>query len=836
MARRTKRAARGGRGALCVCGHARQLGRYAMQPVSRVAEGSETHDSAERRGRMGLPRSRPRLTTHPTTHSPPQALAAYLQDPEIKTILLARDMELSDAAWAPVGSAVVTRRVLVAPVNASGRVAIDFGRLQSAIVLVGDRARLTFDRVWLKNMAPRTGVRQEGLTRLKPVGLSLWPSVVALPNTTIVLADARVDITADDGFANCSAFGERVKPEAEAAGFTVYLTQDGRDAQLAGTVTLAQPLVPPGDGAPPAGNTTIVSTDTVLTCVAAPARPGRAPTKLVALPPVNASGSVADSLVGAASTAAAPTPPHAHARLKWWAGVLLAVSAVAIAALAVGVAVLARRLRRLQKQRSMRRTGAKAAAAAAVVAAKGGDAEAGTPASARAPPAAIAPLPLLLRARSADAATDIELGPLLGRGSYGRVYKARWKGTLVAVKVVPADDLDGGVGGAAAAARESALALAATHPNVVATYKVLTLAAPPDDGRGGGSGSGDDAPSSAAGGGGGGPDRAASLPGAETWIVLEYMDRGTLEAAIRGGRFARRPPGAGGGDDDATLTRAPSTAARDAAAAWACLKDVAAGLAYLHSLGVLHGDLSTSNVLLRSTASDPRGFVAKVSDFGLSRVLDARASHVSTKTYGTVRAMPPELLRDGRMTRGADVYAFGVLAWEVWAGVPAYEGTPTAAIFYKVAVEGGRPPPLPSAPPELNALCAACWVDDPDARPSFDEVLARVTPLAAAARAAARPARGVKTGGGSTSSVASSVSVSPGGSSGGSGATATPAAPVAAPTPFAASVSTSPDKPGGGGVWGRLPAAWRRSSGSGSGKASKSGSGRPPKPPKRDGV
>ena len=714
-----------------------------MQPVSRVAEGTGKARFGREAGESGAHEARPSLDSpphHPTTHA--QALAAYLQDPEIKTILLARDMELSDAAWAPVGSAVVTRRVLVAPVNASGRVAIDFGRLQSSIVLVGDRARLSFDRVWLKNMAPRTGVRQEGLTRLKPLGLSLWPSVVALPNTTIVLADARVDITADDGFDNCSAFGDRVKPEAEAAGFTVYLTQDGRDAQLAGTVTLTQPLVPPGDGAAPAGNTTIVSTDTVLTCVAAPARPGRAPTKLVALPPVNATGSVADALAGAASTAAAPTPARVHARLKWWAGVLLAVSAVAIAALAVGVAVLARRLRRLQKQRSLRRTGAKAAAAAAVAAAKGGgDAEAGTPASARAPPGAIAPLPLLLRTRSADAATDIELGPLLGRGSYGRVYKARWKGTLVAVKVVPADDLDGGVGGAAAAARESALALAATHPNVVATYKVLTLAAPPDDGHrgGGGSGSGDDAPSSSAGGGGGGPDRAASLPGAETWIVLEYMDRGTLEAAIRGGRFARRPPGGGGDDGGSALARAPSTCARDAAAAWACLKDVAAGLAYLHSLGVLHGDLSTSNVLLRSTASDPRGFVAKVSDFGLSRVLDARASHVSTKTYGTVRAMPPELLRDGRMTRGADVYAFGVLAWEVWAGVPAYEGTPTAAIFYKVAVEGGRPPSLTAAPPELNALCAACWVDDPEARPSFDEVLARVTPLAAAARAARAP-------------------------------------------------------------------------------------------------
>ncbi len=43
-----------------------------------------------------------------------------------------------------------------------------------------------------------------------------------------------------------------------------------------------------------------------------------------------------------------------------------------------------------------------------------------------------------------------------------------------------------------------------------------------------------------------------------------------------------------------------------------CLIDVAAGMEYLHSLGVIHGDLKGANVLLKSTASDPRGFTCKV--------------------------------------------------------------------------------------------------------------------------------------------------------------------------------------------------------------------------------
>ncbi len=47
-----------------------------------------------------------------------------------------------------------------------------------------------------------------------------------------------------------------------------------------------------------------------------------------------------------------------------------------------------------------------------------------------------------------------------------------------------------------------------------------------------------------------------------------------------------------------------------------CLLDVASGMAYLHSLGILHGDLKSANVLLKSTRADLRGFSCKLSDFG----------------------------------------------------------------------------------------------------------------------------------------------------------------------------------------------------------------------------
>ena len=64
------------------------------------------------------------------------------------------------------------------------------------------------------------------------------------------------------------------------------------------------------------------------------------------------------------------------------------------------------------------------------------------------------------------------------------------------------------------------------------------------------------------------------------------------------------------------------------------LLDTAAGLDYLHSIGVVHGDLKGANVLLKGSSKDARGVTCKITDFGLSRVLDMDATHISTGTYG----------------------------------------------------------------------------------------------------------------------------------------------------------------------------------------------------------
>lgn len=58
-------------------------------------------------------------------------------------------------------------------------------------------------------------------------------------------------------------------------------------------------------------------------------------------------------------------------------------------------------------------------------------------------------------------------------------------------------------------------------------------------------------------------------------------------------------------------------------------------LQYLHDSGILHGDLKSQNVLLKSVRTDKRGYVAKLCDFGLSRLIGDLQTHVETGSYGT---------------------------------------------------------------------------------------------------------------------------------------------------------------------------------------------------------
>jgi serine/threonine protein kinase len=78
-------------------------------------------------------------------------------------------------------------------------------------------------------------------------------------------------------------------------------------------------------------------------------------------------------------------------------------------------------------------------------------------------------------------------------------------------------------------------------------------------------------------------------------------------------------------------------------------------------------DLSGGNVLLTSSTANPHGFSARVTDFGLARSLDVKA-RTAPGCYGTITHMAPETIREGELSVACDVYAWGVLLWEMVTG------------------------------------------------------------------------------------------------------------------------------------------------------------------------
>ncbi len=105
------------------------------------------------------------------------------------------------------------------------------------------------------------------------------------------------------------------------------------------------------------------------------------------------------------------------------------------------------------------------------------------------------------------------------------------------------------------------------------------------------------------------------------------------------------------------------------------LREIAKGLSYLHECGIVHRDLKPSNIFYEN------GYV-KIGDYGLTKAISA-SRHVShTITVGTVHYMAPEI-GAGRYDRSIDIYALGVLLYEMLTGQVPFLGSSPAEILMK---------------------------------------------------------------------------------------------------------------------------------------------------------
>jgi eukaryotic-like serine/threonine-protein kinase len=143
------------------------------------------------------------------------------------------------------------------------------------------------------------------------------------------------------------------------------------------------------------------------------------------------------------------------------------------------------------------------------------------------------------------------------------------------------------------------------------------------------------------------------------------------------------------------------------------ISGVLAGLAAAHEAGIVHRDVKPENVLLGA------GNVIKVADFGLARAA-SRASHTQTgMLIGTAAYLAPEQVARSVSDSRTDVYAAGVMLFEMLTGVQPHTGETPLAVAHK-HVSDVVPPPssvVPGLPPSLDALVAMATNRDPDYRP-----------------------------------------------------------------------------------------------------------------------
>ncbi|KAF8218242.1 kinase-like domain-containing protein [Mycena galopus ATCC 62051] len=150
--------------------------------------------------------------------------------------------------------------------------------------------------------------------------------------------------------------------------------------------------------------------------------------------------------------------------------------------------------------------------------------------------------------------------------------------------------------------------------------------------------------------------------------------------------------------------------------------EIAIGLQYLHSQNIVHGDLRGANILL-----DDQGH-ARLADFGLAVVVDGPLA--PTNRGGSLRWMAPELLnpescglKDFERTVASDIYAFGCVCVELYAGKPPFSEFPSDGTVLLCVISGGRPEYPSKMPMWCQQLINTCLSYVPSNRPETNTVI-----------------------------------------------------------------------------------------------------------------
>ena len=148
------------------------------------------------------------------------------------------------------------------------------------------------------------------------------------------------------------------------------------------------------------------------------------------------------------------------------------------------------------------------------------------------------------------------------------------------------------------------------------------------------------------------------------------------------------------------------------------MHEISIAISMAHEQHIIHCDLHTGNILRANHQDTVR---VKVTDFGLSRILGS-SFYIRNGTYGVLPYMAPELIQGAVYSKATDIYALGMIMWELSAGTPPFTGYNDDAYLTLRICEGVRPPSLEGTPTCWVELMTKCWHPNPDSRPSADDI------------------------------------------------------------------------------------------------------------------
>lgn len=295
--------------------------------------------------------------------------------------------------------------------------------------------------------------------------------------------------------------------------------------------------------------------------------------------------------------------------------------------------------------------------------------------------------------------SDLVQTKVIGEGAFGKVYLGKWHETDVAIKALTSLGALGIAAGKVASyateadvkdalktlEREVGLMVGMRHPNVI-----LFLGVCPDP----------------------------------PCVVTEYCSRGSLYDVLLEAK------------ENPMLARSLTWYRRVN-----MMLDAAKGMLYLHSHKptIIHRDLKSPNLLVDGN------WTVKVTDFNLSRLADVAAQPgvTSSVVANNPRWHAPEIIRDALFTKPGDVYAFGLIMWEMISWELPFDGLSSFQMILFIGDKAGRPD-VPSEDEtdrimggffsgykEYVELMVHCWDQDPEKRPEFPEIISKLRSILA---------------------------------------------------------------------------------------------------------